>query len=78
NTRKYTVLQSCRESPKAMGHGYHGFSRIKQSAPIRESEQSNTSPLNKNLVKKQNFQVSSTEGVRAVPWAFVVSCGFQV
>jgi len=50
-----TARQSRKQNPKAMGHGLHGFSRIKQSKHIRKSEQSNPSSLNKNLAQKQDF-----------------------
>jgi hypothetical protein len=43
------------KKPKAMGHGTHGFSRIKQSNCKWKSEESNPSSLNKNLVKKTKF-----------------------
>jgi hypothetical protein len=55
--RNFTEIHSAakpKKKPKAMGHGLHGFSRIKQSAPIRESEQFLPPSLNKKLVKKQD------------------------
>ena len=58
--------------PKAMGHGYHGFSRIKQSNCKWKSEQSLPSSLNKNLVKKTRFFRSAVQKVsvifRVFPW----------
>ena len=54
--------KSRKQNPKAMGHGTHGFSRIKQSKQPLKSEQSYPSSLNKNLAKKtRSCNLCSTE-----------------
>ena len=57
------------KKPEAMGHGLHGFSRIKQSSCRWKSEQALPSSLYKNFAAKTRFcmsvvQITTYSGIR--------------